>query len=283
SSAFGLAPLYFGGRSELDGDYDVSPLLFWSLRHGDRHTLVLPTLLGARWGDRNEEHLWWLNTYYRAGPRGFTLNSVPFFFAGRDGDDHHELVPPLFWRWGDASETTTILANSGWSERSDGWSVGVAPFYFGGRSAIEGDYDVSPLLFWSFRNGASKSLFIPPALTWHHEDELGSTTVVANAYWERRTLGWTFNLIPFFWSGAEGDEHHMFAPPLYWNWGNARRTTTIAALGWSFETEHRNDFGLFPLYFGGRSDENEAYDVSPLLFWSVRGRHSHTLFLPALL
>jgi hypothetical protein len=278
----GLAPLYFGGRSTERGDYDVSPLLFWSLRHGDRQTLVLPLLLAARWGDSSEEHLWWLNTYYRASLTGFTLTSVPFFFAGREGEEHHEFVPPLFWRWGDATGTTTVFANGWWRDDVDGSSAGVVPFYFRGRSTVEGDYDVSPLLFWSFRHGASRSLLIPPALLWHHEDELGETTVVANSYWERRTLGWTYNVIPFFFSGAEGDDHHFFAPPLFWNWGDAQRNNTIAALGWLYEADHRADYGIFPLYFGGRSDEGDAYDVSPALFLSVRSHARHLLFLPAL-
>src|SRR6185436_15469085 len=122
--------------------------------------------LAAQWGDDDDEHLWWLNTYYRAGRTGFTLTWAPLVFAGQDGDDHHEFVPPLFWRWGDASGTTTLFANAGWRDGPDGWAAGVLPFYFGGRTASDGDWDVSPLLFWSFRNGATKSLFIPPALTW---------------------------------------------------------------------------------------------------------------------
>src|SRR5207249_3972990 len=122
---------------------------------------------------------------------GFTLASFPFLFFGKSGAKHHELVlPPLFMRWGDANDTTTVLANSYWKSTPKRFDLGVVPLYFAGRSE-EGDYDVSPALFWSFRHGRSHSLLIPALAAWHSGDGETETTFALNTYYQARSDGFT--------------------------------------------------------------------------------------------
>src|SRR5207237_341514 len=134
-------------------------------------------------------------------------------------ENHHELVlPPLFMRWDNARATTAVVANSYWRSSRDRFDIGVVPLYFGGRSA-EGDYDVSPALFWSFRHGAQHSLLLPALATWHGGDEETETTFIANTYYQARPDGFTLTSFPLVFAGREGEKHHEHVlPPLFMRW-----------------------------------------------------------------
>ncbi len=272
----GIVPLFFHGHGATGG-YDVSPLLFWSFREGPKHTLVIPPLLSGFHSDGETTSAWVVNTWYQARPDGFTLNSFPFFFIGREGKDHHTVVPLVFARWGDDTETTTIVGPVYAHEGSGRRHFGLPPLYFGGRST-KGDFDVSPLLFWSFRRGLEHRLVIPPLLVFHAGDGETETTWALNTYHQQRKTGFTLNSFPFLFMGREGDEHHLVVPPVFFRWGDAETTTTIAGPVFWRTTPQRTDFGIVPLYFHG-----PGYDVSPLLFWSIRDEDTSTLLIPPLL
>jgi hypothetical protein len=208
----------------------------------------------------------------------------PFFFWDRKpSGEHFTFIPPLYWSWGDLRETTTIAANVFWRESPEHSDFGVVPFYFRGRSQRDGDYDVSPPLFWSFRDGPNHSLFIPPLLLFHQGDGTVESTWVANTYYQSRPGGFTLASLPILFVGRQDDSSYAVVPPLFWHWADRDDTTTIAGPGYWHRTPQRTDFGLAPLYFGGRSSSGAAYDVSPPLLWSFRDGPNQTLLIPPLL
>ena len=280
----GVVPFYFQGRGK-GGDYDVSPLLFWSFRDGPKHSLLLPLLLTWHGGDGQTEATWSFNTWFERRPSGFTFLFAPLLFVGREGGKHHTFLPPLFWRWGDDAneESTTLVGNVYVHTSKLRTDVGVVPLYFHGSSVRDGDYDISPLLFWSFRDGKKHSLFIPPLLAWHSGDGESETTWALNVRYQGRPNGHSLTIFPLLFEGREGKDRHVVVPPLFWLWGDGEETTAIAANVFWHKTSKRSDLGIVPLYFRGRSVDGESYDVSPLFFWSFRDSRTHTLVIPPLL
>ena len=114
----------------------MSSVSFRSFRGKGSHSLFLPPLLAWHSGDEEAgtETTFALNTYYQSRRTGFTLASVPLLFAGREGDVHHLLVPPLFWRWGDKERTTTIAANVFWTETAERFARFLE--FLGGREGL---------------------------------------------------------------------------------------------------------------------------------------------------
>src|SRR5581483_855150 len=102
------------------------------------------------------------------------------------------------------------------------------------------DADVAFPFFWSFRE---RDLEGGP-------DARSFGAVAPLVWWRRNTSG----------------EHETFGVPLFWQWGDAQESTTIAANAyWHTEPGHEN-FGLVPLYFAGRDEkEKAAFDV----FWPL--------------
>jgi hypothetical protein len=235
---FGIAPFYFGGRG-VSGDYDVSPPLFWSFREGAKSSTFLPPLL----------------TYFQTRPTGFTLNVFPFFvFAGREGTDHHTFVPPLFWRWGDAIETSTIVGPAFLHETTTKSDFGFVPLYFGSRG-IHGDYDVSPLLFWSFREEEQHTLVLPPLLTYYRKTPESRHLLVLPFFDYRETDTTQLLVSPLavhakgpgfeatvigglYWHLAGPELEARIVGPIYWDFKAktpGTRLTTVFPLYWRYE------------------------------------------------
>jgi hypothetical protein len=104
----------------------------------------------------------------------------------------------------------------------------VVPLYFHG-SGPTGDYDISPALFWSFRDGPKHSLLLPPLLAYHEGDGTTESTWAINTWFQSRPTGFTLASVPFLFVGREGASHHTLLPPLFWRWGDASETTTRTA------------------------------------------------------
>jgi hypothetical protein len=125
----------------------------------DRHTTwVFPTFQYSEWPRTGAE------------PEGWEFNMHPIVYVGTEGDDHHEVVFPIWWSFSDRDSRT---------------SVGFP-------------------LFWDFENRADRSRFWTFApLVWHDEDRQGSFTLVVNSLYTSTvnpdgTEGWHFHFIPLF-------------------------------------------------------------------------------------
>jgi hypothetical protein len=226
----GLAPIYFGGE------------------HGTDKYHVVPPLLFAHWRDSEESKYFFVETYVDWRRNGFTWNSFPLVFLGREGEEHHEVVFPLVWNWGDETSNTTIAATFYRHVDPTGWHAGLAPIYFGGEHGTDKYHVVPPLLFAHWRDSEeSKYFFVETYVDW-------------------RRNGFTWNSFPLVFLGREGEEHHEVVFPLVWNWGDETSNTTIAATFYRHVDPTGWHAGLAPIYFGGEHGADKYHVVPPLLF-----------------
>jgi hypothetical protein len=133
----------------------------------DRHTTwVFPTFQYSEWPQTGAE------------PPGWSFSMHPLIYFGTEGDEHHEVVFPLWWNFSDPESRIT----------------GFAP------------------LFWDYENYAEKSRFwtLFP-LIWRSEDEEGTFTLAVNTIYtttanQDGSEGWHFHFIPLFDVGRETPE-----------------------------------------------------------------------------
>jgi hypothetical protein len=243
-------PLYFGGSTGDDESYDVAPpLLFFRSTEGDRTTLLA------------------LNTIYASRPSGYTLASVPFVFAGRDGLDSYACVPPLlFFRAGDGTNESTLAANTFWSSGPDRWSFAFAPLVFAGAHG-EDQHVFVPPLFWEWGDEKSSSWIAGPAF--HHRDESGSNTGIFPLYLGGEHGAKSYDLFPPLLAGRvrDGDETTTLAFPWFWDYAGKDWRTTVAGPVFHHEEPGATDTGILPLALWGENGERSYELVPPLLAW----------------
>ncbi len=230
--AFGVAPLYFGGREKDGTGYDVVPLA-----------------LTAHWFDR-EHDTTLAGTFYRhSRPDGWSAGLAPFYFGGRTGASYYDVVPAgLFLRVGDAATQTTVAGP--YYSRTDarGHSFGLAPLYFGDRSKDGTGYDVLPL-----------------ALTAHWYDRAHDSMFAGPFYRHTRPDGWSAGLAPLYFGARTGSSYFDTVPAaLFLRYGDAQSSTTLAGPYYDVKDERAHSFGVAPFYLGGRNAAGSGYDLVPL-------------------
>ena len=263
-----ISPLYFH-RIDAEGS---ARLFFTYFQRRDRLAetdLFFPLAWSVR--ERKTEASPWVGS-------GAVLPFV-FWQRGLTGA-HFTVVAPLFWRFGDDTQTTTIAANVFLHESPTRSELGIVPLYFRGRGE-GGDSDVSPLFFWSYRDGPKHSLLLPLLLTWHQGDGVTESTWVLNTYFQSRPTGFTLNVVPLLFAGREGDAFHLYVPPLFWRWSKGLENTTVLPL---LFTVHRGagdteSTWVLNAYFQSRRD-GFTFNIFPLLFAGRDGVDHHTFVPP---
>jgi hypothetical protein len=133
----------------------------------DRHTTwVAPTFQYSEWPQTGAE------------PPGWSFSMHPLIYIGTSGEDHHEVVFPIWWNFYDEESRTTLALP----------------------------------LFLDLEDYAEKSrfwTFFP--LVWHDEDPEGSFTLAVNTIYtttvnDDGSEGWHFHFIPLFDFGRERPE-----------------------------------------------------------------------------
>jgi hypothetical protein len=280
----GVLPFWFGGRDET-GRYDlVPPLLFYrghnaakgrtrvaalntfvetrpdghtvasvpfvfSHREGARHRWLIPPLLTYHSGDGQTETTFAVNTWYQRRPDGFTLTSAPLLHVHRAKNRHRTFVAPLFWRWGDDEQTTTLAGNVFLRQTPQAQHLSVFPFFFRGRH--EGNHYT----------------VIPPLLAAHVGDAETETTWVLNTVHQKRKDGFTLTSVPFAHVHRSPDRQRTFVPPLYWHWGSAGESTTLAGNVYLRTAPGERQLTVFPFLFHGQKGAAHHTWVPPLLFF----------------
>ncbi|HEY4219731.1 MAG TPA: hypothetical protein VGO62_00280, partial [Myxococcota bacterium] len=226
-------------------DFGFAPL-YWGERNGNEYFDVTP--VGARWGTRDETHLWLLQTFASKTPRGWDVQSWPVYFAGESVNGaHHTVIPPLLTaHWGDDDSENTIVAQSWLFDDKTGWDAGSLPFYAGGR---RGDhyYDLSPIF-----------------ARWGDRQRGNFWALQTFAGWDQDS--WAVASVPFYFGGASStkDSYYHVVPLLLTAlWGDRREHNTIVGPYWSFDHALRVDEGLFPFYARG-SHTDSSYFLTPL-------------------
>jgi len=201
----------------------VGPLAFYDRRQGRAHLGLIPLLSYASW------------------------------------DEHRRLtmVTPLFWRVRDdeAQARTTVFGPIYAQRRADGASHGFAPIWFAGR---RGDhrYAVLPWLL--------------TGVTWNpvrHERSFTSPWFVLRKTPEQQTIG----VLALGWDVQRPDERHTAIVPIFYRrqigdralvltpiGGHRRHGDTATSVFGPFamrKTAHRKSWGLLPIVFHDRTDE----------------------------
>ncbi len=240
----GSFPFYAGGRSDDGSEY---------------YDLVLPPLF-ARWGDAESKTTIATLYYDRETRYGSDFGFAPLYFGGRQKVDKHsyyDVVPPLYWRFGDDDGHTTVAGLFYHRELGAREHFGLLPFYAAGRNTGPdgtGSYDlVLPPLFMRF------------------SDSQSSTTVLLPGFYSHSQVGWSLGVVPFLFLGRneQTGEHYTFVPPLFWQWGGAKDSTTLfLPLGWHRSHVHGSSTGILPFYFAGDDGAEHYRAILPPLYMS---------------
>ena len=271
---FNSLPLAFFGR---DGDSEhqiVAPLFFRTANDAkNESTVVVPPLLFGHSSDPESSSTWLLQSYYSSGKDGYTFDSFPLVFWGRDGSAEHQIALPFFLRFADETKSesavvippllfghasdpessTTWVANTYYSSRSDGYTLASIPLVFS-RAA-----------------GSDHSVLIPPLLTYHGGDGETERTLVANTYIRLGPGGWSFAFAPLVFAGRDGDDAHTIVFPLVWRFADAKDSTTVVGPFYLASKTDSWNAGFAPLWFSGRDTDGTGYDVVAPLFWHFSG------------
>lgn len=231
----GFYGLYYRKRSKLH-DVDAAFPLFFRWRDDKTTTTVVPPVLW-RDGPKGEWHRW----------------LAPLFFASSQPDGGYFHAPLLLtFSHHSAKKAFSLIGGIGYYDRKDrdvDW--GVAPFVFAGRDADK----------------LTSYFFIPPLLTYHHEDRDASkqTTVVGPVLYKTAPGKVVLDVFPLFLHARDEDS----------------TATTLLPF---FHTSRRKDgrsLLVTPLFILGRDTEGGRTVVTPL-YSQYRGRTTLDLAGPIL-
>ena len=259
---FGFLPLYLGYRGARQAYYDITPVF-------------------ARWGERDLNAWWTLQTWYRQDRRGWELRSLPFYLGGERGGAYHHLVPPLLsFFWGDDDESYKIVTLFYDFEKPSGSDSGLLPFAGWGHS--DGGPTVSSVLIDEARHlvggpeglglgmlpargAAFEYLGSPLLLFLHWDDGQIARTHLAQSWLWRSQVGYDFGSVPFYFRGRDAQGGWYDVAPLLLNahWGDAESEQHIVGPWYDLRSEGERDFGLLPLFAAG-SDADGEYLLTPL-------------------
>jgi hypothetical protein len=260
--AFTLVGPYFRDRTGADVDTGVAPFFFRGDNgniDGDRrtYTLIPPLLYYHRDRERDDSTMTVVGPLVlQDNPKRNIFDVLPFFFhikgkpeTGGVAEEHTTLFP--FFHWGHSPEkslfivpgymrrmtrtTDTMITplyshaetrNGGTSLTAVGpvlpiyWrykdrdlgvdAIGILPFYYQSDGPVGHDF-LTPL-FGKFETyGVSKTYWAFPSIT--------VTT---------DTTGWSTNVYPIAFVGREKESSHTVLAPLFWDFANPKKRTTIA-------------------------------------------------------
>lgn len=243
---FGLVPVYFGGRDDRGGFFDVTPVF-------------------AQWGDAYERNFWALQTWGHTTPNAWSVASFPFYWGGvarggaergggarggiergdgtRDdegglgvGGSYYHLIPPLLtFFWGEETRegpvSRTIIG---------AYADFVSP---GGHDAA-----LFPLAIWGEGEALDATGTVRPTFGRSLWDTIDST--VPFRLKPRADASFSYQLAPFFLHLAdEVKRDGEVDRQERWAVGPAYLSTTTFR-GW--------DAGVVPFWFEGWESERAA-------------------------
>jgi hypothetical protein len=239
-----LAALLFYQRRSPNKDADILFPLFWRVRDGRNHALVLGPFVHREAPNENDN---WL---------------APLYFQGKRKDGGYFHAPPL-------------LTTSHWNSKGAFTLVGP---YFRDRTGSDVDWGIVPFLFRGDNgnlDGARKTYtLIPPALFFHREREVdeSSLTVVGPVISETNPKRSIFDVAPLFFS-IQGRpetggvrESHLTLFPLF-HYGTSPEKNLLIVPGYYRRRTPTEDTMITPL-FSHATTRNEATSltvVGPIL------------------
>jgi hypothetical protein len=286
SSAGGVAPLAFWGRSPTLS-YQVVPPLFFRFAWTDGRGF---TLAGLYFNHR------------QAGDR-YRRGVFPLYWSGQRYGRKYHLGLPLVYHFEELAtgNTTTVVPPLYVQSFNDGFGFGLAPLFFMTKRQQLSRYTLFPLFHYG-QNSDGDRTFVSP-LAWYRRQgdrRMGGALLY---HWSRSPTSRFDGFIPLYMRGTDetrGSRWQFIAPLLYTSRDPVRRRTVVFPVVWDFHLRHqsrttavlpffvhrrhqdRNQHStwVFPTFQYSRTPDSTAFNIHPLLYVSQKDDRSHQVFAP---
>lgn len=227
----------------------------------------------------------------------------PLYFA-RSGIPGYRVVAPFYWHFFSRSEKTRILAPFYWrfenyEARRVSTALWVGPLITWSRQPDASSWGVWPVAYGSTKFGWAAPLL--GSFTIKNPETGKSLGLFAFLYYWRRDLYqqeasdvffplvWSFRSkarattvgFPLLWAWRRGESSNVLLLPLGFQHAEGRRKLTLGPLGYSSWAGPNQRGSLLWVYWFGRNQSKNEYDVLFPLLWSFRSEtKSGTVFFP---
>jgi len=235
---FGIAPLYFYGRSETK-EYEVIPPLLHYYRYddiGEKSLNIWGPLMWKRDRERSAFHVLPL-FYHLWGQDEDHVTLLPFFHYGHKGQSSLFVNPLYLTATGDEGEKTFVTW--GYARYRGRTELDmITPLYWHYRDPDIGEDTklLFPFLYSSVSPRQRDLAFFP---FWGHFDRFGvkKTTWVTPFFQHSHGLtGWETNIHPLLYMGRNQNSSHLVVFPFFWDFASPKSRSTIAfPVYWRFD------------------------------------------------
>jgi hypothetical protein len=235
---FGIAPLYFYGRSETK-EYEVIPPLLHYYSYddiGEKSLNIWGPLLWKRTRETSAFHILPL-FYHLWGEDEDHVTVLPFFHYGRKANASLFVNPLYLTATGDEGEKTFVTW--GYARYRGRTELDmITPLYWNYRDPDIGEDTklLFPFLYSSVSPRSRDFAFFP---FWGHFDRFGikKTTWVTPFFQHSHGLtGWETNIHPILYMGRNQNSSHLVVAPFLWDFASPKSRSTVAfPVFWRFD------------------------------------------------
>lgn len=281
---FGIAPLYFAGKSD-KSRYELAPPLLHYFRHDelsessiniwgpliwkrtkDTRAFNIFPIFWHSWG-KDESHLTVFPLFHYGYKGNSKLLINPFYVSARSeegaktfatwgyarhrGRTELDMITPFYWRWADPDigEESKL----------------VFPFLYSSRGPRSQDAAFFP--FWAHfkRDGLRETTWVTPFFQ-HTHSLTGFQTNIHPIVYVGRNYDTTHTVVaPFFWDFASPDSRATVAFPFYWRFAD-RESVSQVLLNTYYGQKKRSSgldwqFHFFPAFSFGETPNGHWWNV----------------------
>jgi hypothetical protein len=235
---FGVAPLYFYGRSE-STEYEVIPPLLHYYRYedvGEKSLNIWGPLYWRHTRERDAFHVLPL-FYHLWGEDEDHVTALPLFHYGHKGAARLFVNPLFLLARGDKGESTFVTW--GYARHRGRTELDmITPLYWDWRDPDVGEQSrlLFPFLYSSVGPRGRDFAFFP---FWAHFDRFGvrkTTWVTPLVQHSHGLTGWSTNIYPLLYLGRNQESSHTVLAPIFWDFASPRsRSTVVFPVYWRFD------------------------------------------------
>ncbi|HNZ23191.1 MAG TPA: hypothetical protein PKL24_13685 [Polyangiaceae bacterium] len=235
---FGIAPLYFYGRSETS-EYELIPPLLHYYRYddiGEKSLNLWGPLLWSHTRERSAFHVLPL-FYHLWGEDEDHVTLFPVFHYGHKGRSSLFVNPLYMTSTGDKGEKTFVTwGYARYRGRTELDMITPLYWHYHDPDIGEDTHLLLPLLYRSV-SPRQRDLAVFPL--WGHFNRFGikKTTWITPLFQHSRGLtGWETNIHPVLYMGRNQDRTHLVVAPIFWDFASPKSRSTVAfPVFWRFD------------------------------------------------
>ncbi|MFK7987042.1 MAG: hypothetical protein AB8I08_13540 [Sandaracinaceae bacterium] len=260
-------PLFYYRESPDTTEFSIPP--YYLMRGPENWDVIFPFF----WWYRGEGHHTWAipPVWSHSAPDGFDFGVAPFVMAGRHGENHYTLIPPLLTLdWGDEDERYTLAALFWRAQEPDVEHWGVFPFLWV-ENAETTNYTLAPPFYFRFQDEdeGTELTVIPPLLFYHRSEPNGSywgiPPLVHHNSGPDHTSTTIFPLLSHY--SEEADAFRLVLGGIFWYWQDHGDETVVTPLYQRFRGATEMD-AVAPFFFYIRDPRTDSVTLAvPPLVW----------------